>query len=49
MKTVACDTDGTFEYNTFEAARTLAQQASADIFMFYREILQRKLSVDIWK
>ncbi|KAL3994882.1 3' exoribonuclease family domain 1 protein [Acanthocheilonema viteae] len=46
---VACDTDGTFEYNTFEAARTLAKQASADIFIFYREILQRKLSVDIWK
>ncbi|EFO24808.1 hypothetical protein LOAG_03684 [Loa loa] len=46
-KTVACDTDGTFEYGTFEAARTLAKQASADIFLFYREILQRKLSVDI--
>uniref|UniRef100_A0A0R3RS11 RNase_PH domain-containing protein n=1 Tax=Elaeophora elaphi TaxID=1147741 RepID=A0A0R3RS11_9BILA len=48
-KTIACDTDGTFEYSTFEAARTLAKQASADIFVFYREILQRKLSVDIWK
>ncbi|VDN82275.1 unnamed protein product [Brugia pahangi] len=48
-KTVACDTDGKFEYGTFEAARTLAKRASADIFIFYREILQRKLSVDIWK
>lgn len=46
---VACDTDGSFEYRTFEAARTLAEQASADIFVFYREILQRKLGVDIWK
>lgn len=46
---VACDTDGIFEYNTFEAARILAKQASADIFIFYREILQKKLSVDIWK
>ncbi|CAG9540589.1 unnamed protein product [Cercopithifilaria johnstoni] len=48
-KTVACDTDGTFEYITFEAARTLAKQSSADIFLFYREILQKKVSVDIWK
>ncbi|KAM3718938.1 Exosome complex component RRP46 [Dirofilaria immitis] len=46
---VACDTDGVFDYSTFEAARILAKQASADVFIFYREILQRKLSVDIWK
>ncbi|VDK83710.1 unnamed protein product [Onchocerca ochengi] len=46
---IACDTDGIFDYSTFEAARALAKQASADVFIFYREILQRKLSVNIWK
>ncbi|MFH4978402.1 hypothetical protein AB6A40_005111, partial [Gnathostoma spinigerum] len=45
---IGCDTLGTFEFSSFEAARELAASAAKNIFMFFRESLQRKLSVDMW-
>ncbi|VDN06595.1 unnamed protein product [Thelazia callipaeda] len=44
---VACDTDGVFEYNTFKCARKFAEKASLDVFTFFREVLQKKLAIDI--
>ncbi|VDM38065.1 unnamed protein product [Toxocara canis] len=45
---VGCCTDGTYEYGVFEAALKLAREASADVFLFLREAMQRKLSIDSW-
>uniref|UniRef100_A0A915B7R1 Exoribonuclease phosphorolytic domain-containing protein n=1 Tax=Parascaris univalens TaxID=6257 RepID=A0A915B7R1_PARUN len=45
---VECQTRGVFEYATFEAAMRLARDASAEIFLFLRETMQRKLSIDSW-
>ncbi|VDN56970.1 unnamed protein product [Dracunculus medinensis] len=46
---IASDTEGCFEWNSYEAAVKLAYEASSDIFAFFRETFQRKLSVDIWR
>uniref|UniRef100_A0A0N5ALD9 RNase_PH domain-containing protein n=1 Tax=Syphacia muris TaxID=451379 RepID=A0A0N5ALD9_9BILA len=45
IRVVACDTDGVFNYATFEAAQELAIESANEIFMFYRETMQRKLNL----
>lgn len=45
VRIVACDTVGVFDFATFEAAQKLALDSSNDIFLFFRETMQRKLKL----
>ncbi|KAK5972215.1 Exosome complex component RRP46 [Trichostrongylus colubriformis] len=45
---VASDSVGPFKMDTFASALSLARMGAQQIFTFYKEMMERKLSVDVF-
>ncbi|PIO68138.1 hypothetical protein TELCIR_10087 [Teladorsagia circumcincta] len=45
---VASDSVGPFKMDTFASALSLARMGAEQIFSFYKEMMERKLSVDVF-
>uniref|UniRef100_A0A914W9J4 Exosome component 5 n=1 Tax=Plectus sambesii TaxID=2011161 RepID=A0A914W9J4_9BILA len=45
VEMISCDTNGRFQFDDFKRAVSLAIEAAAEVFLFYREMMQRKLSL----
>ncbi|VDP16611.1 unnamed protein product [Heligmosomoides polygyrus] len=45
---VASDSCGPFQVDTFASALSLARMGAQQIFSFYKEMMEQKLSVDVF-